>query len=44
MISYTEVFNHFFPTILIAWVGNNYYQLLLPINLNLNKYPIEYKI
>lgn len=32
-----------FPNILIEWIGNNHYELLLPNNLNLNDYPIEYK-
>ena len=36
-----EVLNPFLPTITIAWMNNNHYELLLPLNLNNIEYPIE---
>lgn len=37
-----DIFNPFYPTILIAWVNSNHYELLMPHNLS--EYPIEKKI
>ena len=36
--------NPFLPTILIAWVNQNHYELLLQKNMDLDDYPIEMKI
>ena len=31
----------FIPIVVIVWIHNNHYELLLPINLNIYDYPIE---
>ena len=37
-------FNPFIPIILIAWINNNHYELLLPNGLNEEEIPIEYNL
>ena len=40
-----EELNPYLPIILIVWIRNNHYELLLPNNLNKYAYPIElYKL
>lgn len=39
--SIQERFNPFIPIILFAWVNNNHYELLIPIDLSLEEYPLE---
>ena len=38
-----DQYNPFLPTILIAWINNNHYELLLPKTINYENLPIEYK-
>ena len=37
-------YNQFIPIILIAWINNNHYELLLPNGLNEEEIPIEYNL
>ena len=41
MIVESEDYNPFYPSILIGWSGDIHYELLLPIGLQKEEYPIE---
>ena len=43
LISDNENFNPFITTIIIGWANDNHYELLMPIGLTIEEYPIEYK-
>ena len=36
--------NPFIPIILIAWINENHYELMLPNNLQIEDIPLEYNI
>ena len=37
-----DYLNPFLLIILIIWINNNHYELLLPLNMNIYQYPLEY--
>ena len=39
-----EKYNPFWLIILLGWINNNHFELLLPYNLSKEEYPIEFKI
>lgn len=41
MIAGNDKYNPFLPTILIGWANYNHYELLMPLNMKEEEYPIE---
>ena len=41
LLTDNDTYNPFYPTILIAWINQNDYELLLPKNMNKEEYPAE---
>jgi len=41
MVTSNDIYNPFWPIILIGWVNHNHYELLLPVNMKEEEYSIE---